>query len=314
VVRYAIRQASTFRESFIHFDLMALTNRHRMLVAVASILLAAAPFCRGQDPNVAQAKVFYESGTALAGRGDLDGAIAEFSKAIGLDPKNPLAYSARGNAKINTGELEDAIADHTKAIELDPTRRAPYINRGVAKVDKNDLDGAIADYSKAIALDPKGASAYLNRGNARLEKGDTAGARADYEQAIQLAKDEAAYARFALFVLMSRQKTGQPAAELSSLVRRWKPGWKKTLGQFLAGEITEGEFFELSVQGDIKTVREQKCEAFYYSGAVRLIKGDVADARALFEKCVATQLHSFSEFQFARAELSRPVSAEKTKP
>jgi lipoprotein NlpI len=308
---YAIRQVSTFGGSFILIDLMALTNRHRLLVAVASVLLAVVPLCRGQDPNVAQAKLFYESGIAFAGRGDLEAAIAEFSKAIGLDPKNPLAYSARGNAKINTGELEEAIADHTKAIELDPTRRTPYINRGVAKVDKNDLDGAIADYTKAIALDPKGASAYLNRGNARLEKGDAAGARGDYEQAIQLAKDEAAYARFALIVLMGRQKAGQPTADLSSLVRHWKPGWKKTLGQFLAGELTEAALFELSVQGDIKTVREQKCEAFYYAGAVRLIKGDVADARALFEKCVATQLHSFSEFQFARAELSRPAPAEK---
>ena len=87
---------------FIFIDLMALPNRHRMLVALASVLLAVVPLCRGQDPNVAQAKLYYESGTAFAGRGDLDGAIAEFSKAIGLDPKNPLAYSARGNAKINT--------------------------------------------------------------------------------------------------------------------------------------------------------------------------------------------------------------------
>jgi len=291
---------------------MALPNRHGMLVAVASVLLAVVPWCHGQDPNVTQAKQFYESGVACAGRGDLDGAIGEFTKAIALDQKNPLAYSARGNAKINTGDLEEAIADHTKAIELDPTRRTPYINRGVAKVDKNDLDGAIADYTKAIALDPKSASAYLNRGNARLEKGDMAGARGDYEQAIQLAKDEAAYARFALFVLMGRQKIGQPAAELSSLVRRWKPGWKKTLGEFLSGEITEAGLFELCVQGDVKTVREQKCEAYYYAGAVRLIKGDSAEARALFEKCVATQLHSFSEFQFARAELAHPAP-EKNK-
>ena len=71
---------------------MALPNRLRMLVGGALVLLAVAPLCRGQDPNVVQAKIFYESGTAFAGRGDLEGAIAELSKAIGLDPKNPLAY------------------------------------------------------------------------------------------------------------------------------------------------------------------------------------------------------------------------------
>jgi len=285
-----------------------------MPTAVAAALLAAALICRGQDAATAQAKVLYENGTVRAGRGELAAAIADFSKAIELDPKNPVVYSARGNVKLNTGELDEAIADHSKAIELDPSRRAPYINRGVAKIDKDDLEGAIADYTKAIELDPKVAAAYLNRGNARLQKGDATGARSDFEQAVQFAKDDAAYARFALFLLNSREKVGEPAAGLAPIVHRSKPSWKRSLGLFLLGELSEAGLLDLAIGGDSKTVREHKCEAFYYAGAMRLLRGDQAEARALFGKSVATQLHSFSEFQFARAELTRLEAAEKKRP
>jgi lipoprotein NlpI len=295
----------------IHTDIMALPNVHRILVAAVAALIAIGPGCRGQDANVAQAKAICDNGLARVAQGDYETAIGFFTKAIELDPKNPLVFSARGSARINTGELDEAIADHTKAIELDPTRRAPYINRGVAKVDKGDLEGAIADYSKAIALDTKGTasgSALLNRGNARQLKGDSAGAQSDYEKAVQLAKDDGAYPRFALFVLKSRLKNGQAAGELASALKDWKPGWKKSLGLFLSGELPENALLELAIQGDSKTVREHKCEAFYYAGVVRLLKGDVVGGRGLFEKCVATQLHSFSEFQFASAELKQSRS------
>jgi lipoprotein NlpI len=287
---------------------MALPNRHRVLVATIATLVALASWSFGQDTNASSAKIFYENGVARVGQGDYASAIVLFNKAIEADPKNPSVYSARGSARINTGELEEAIADHTKAIELDPTRRVPYINRGVAKVDKGDLDGAIADYSKAIALDTKGtasSSAFLNRGNARLLKDDTAGARADYEESVHLAKDEGAYPRFALFLLKGRLKAVQLPNEFATEVHEWKPGWKKTLGLFLVDETSEAALLELATQGDAKTVREHKCEAFYYAGAKRLLAGDNAGARVLFEKCVATQLHSFSEFQFAQAELKK---------
>ncbi len=273
-----------------------------MLVAALSVFT---PFSRAQDASTpaAQAKPFIENGTARVGQGDAQGAIQAFTKAIEIDPKNPLAYAARGNARVSIGELDDAIADFSKAIEIDPTRRVPYINRGVAKVDKGDLAGAIADYTKVIALDPKNVTAYRNRGCANQQKGDIDGARNDYQQAVQLATDEAAYQRFYLFLLGVRLKSDSSVADFKAVVGKWKPSWKKNLGLFLAGEIDEAALLELSSEGTPKAVRDQKCEAYYYAGVMRQAKGDVAGAKALFERCVTTQLHTFTEFQLARAEL-----------
>lgn len=292
---------------------MVWAKRFRFLeVAVlASVAVSLAAF--GQESNAAKAKPFYESGKARSSQGDFEGAIVDYSRAISIDPQSPFVYAARGNAKLNLGALDEAIADFSKAIEIDPNRFVPYLNRGAAKVDKGDLDGAIADYSKVIALDPKSALAYRNRGCALQQKGNLEGARSDFQQAIQLATDEAAYQRFYLFLLGQKQKPRPLPTELSATVTRWKESWKKTVGLFLAGEIDEAALLEQAAQGSPKVVREQKCEGFYYAGAVKLTRGEAAAAKELFERCVATQLHTFPEFQLARAELANTAQFEKAK-
>src|ERR1043166_1930531 len=63
------------------------------------------------------------------------------------------AYNNRGNAKDAKGDLDGAIADYDRAIELDPKYASAYYNRGDAKDDKGDLDGAIADFKRATELD-----------------------------------------------------------------------------------------------------------------------------------------------------------------
>ena len=68
------------------------------------------------------------------------------------------------------GENDRAIADYTEAIRLDPKNANAYSNRGYAYSDKGDTDRAIADFTEAIRLDPKFAIAYNNRGLAYGEK------------------------------------------------------------------------------------------------------------------------------------------------
>src|SRR5205085_1043402 len=86
--------------------------------------------------------------------------IADYTKAIEIDPRSEFAYVNRGNARDNKGDDDGAIADYNRAIELDPRDADPYINRGVARRRKGYPDGAIADYTKAIELDPRNADAY----------------------------------------------------------------------------------------------------------------------------------------------------------
>src|ERR1035438_2183057 len=54
-----------------------------------------------------------------------------------------------GNARRAKGNLDGAIADYNRAIELNPKFAYAYNNRGLAKRAKGDLDSAFADFNKA---------------------------------------------------------------------------------------------------------------------------------------------------------------------
>ena len=141
---------------------------------------------QASQPNLKEANGYNERGIAKGVKGDIDGAIADFTRAIELYPKYSTAYTNRGLAKKNKGDLNGAIADCTRAIELDPKDAGGYGNRGIAKHAKGDLNGAIADYTRAIELDPKYAKTYNNRGIAKKDKGNLNEAIADYTRAIEV--------------------------------------------------------------------------------------------------------------------------------
>ena len=90
----------------------------------------------------------------------MDGAIADFNRAIELDPKDDAPYYNRAQAKRLKKDTAGAIADYTRAIELGSTNPAAYNNRGNARAENNDRDGAIADYTRAIEHKSDYARAY----------------------------------------------------------------------------------------------------------------------------------------------------------
>jgi tetratricopeptide (TPR) repeat protein len=83
---------------------------------------------------------------------DAVNAIADFTKAIELDPTNQEAYYYRGNALFNTGDFKGAINDLSKAIELNASYADAYFNRANIKFIQGDKDGACEDYKKAEQL------------------------------------------------------------------------------------------------------------------------------------------------------------------
>jgi tetratricopeptide (TPR) repeat protein len=82
--------------------------------------------------------------------------------------------------------LPGAIADFTRAIELNPKVAWFYHGRGMARFDENQLDRALADFDKAIELDPQLAEAHANRGLTHLQKGSDAQAETDFARCLEL--------------------------------------------------------------------------------------------------------------------------------
>ena len=63
-------------------------------------------------------------------------------------------YFNRAFKKAEKGDDVGAIADYTKAIELDPEDALAYYNRAISKENLEDYSGAITDYTQAIKLHP----------------------------------------------------------------------------------------------------------------------------------------------------------------
>src|SRR4029077_18900380 len=74
-------------------------------------------------------------------------------------------HNAMGLAKATTKDWDGAIAEYSEAIRLDPNFADAFYNRGLAREDKGNLDDAIQDFSRAIALNPRHALAYTERGS-----------------------------------------------------------------------------------------------------------------------------------------------------
>jgi tetratricopeptide (TPR) repeat protein len=64
------------------------------------------------------AVAYHRRGIAYAAKRDFDRAIADYSKAIEIDPEHVGAYNDRGLAYTNKSDYQRAIADVTKAVEL----------------------------------------------------------------------------------------------------------------------------------------------------------------------------------------------------
>jgi len=56
------------------------------------------------------------------------------------------------------------MADYNKALELDPQHTSAYYNRGFLNFELEQYSQAIDDYNKVIEFNPYYAAAYYNRG------------------------------------------------------------------------------------------------------------------------------------------------------
>src|SRR6185503_8670335 len=113
----------------------------------------------------------FNRANAYDGKGDTDRAIADYSKAIDLNPTEPDYYNNRGVAHRAKGDLDRAIGDYGKAIELNSKHAQAYHNRGNAYRFRGAYDLAVNDYARAIEINPKVADFYFNRGLAYRAKG-----------------------------------------------------------------------------------------------------------------------------------------------
>ena len=137
-------------------------------------------------------------GQALARSGKTEEALAEFDKAITLDPHNAQALYNRGLLYQGEKQHQLAIDDFTAANGLTPQQAEPLLGRALSYLALDKVKEAAADLDEAVQADPQNAQIWVTRGLAYERLGDKTKAADSYGRAINLRpRDEAARSGFA---------------------------------------------------------------------------------------------------------------------
>lgn len=235
--------------------------------------------------------------------GDFSGAVEEFAKALKVYPKNINALRSRALAHELENDFTAATADYSLIIDLCPPAPNPdrLIFQGRIQELKGNPDAAVAAYTQAIALDSQKTEAYLYRGVDRQIQGNLYDALDDYNKAIQYSDETNAVP--VLYGEMLRRWIGNPRQNLTATVTKWEDGWYKNTGNYLDESLSEAAY--LASVGTNTLSRIFQCQTYYVIGLNHMTKGDLAGARANWEKCVATPFTSLNEYRMASAGLAQ---------
>ncbi len=118
--------------------------------------------------------------------GNLDGAIAEYQKALDAEPENFRTMNALGNVYGMKGDTANALALFERALKVEPKFADTHANIGNVMLARHQVDAAIAQFREASEIAPNNSDYHNNLGKALGIKGDDAGAIAEYRKAVEL--------------------------------------------------------------------------------------------------------------------------------
>jgi tetratricopeptide (TPR) repeat protein len=98
-----------------------------------------------------------------AKRGDYMGAIALLTQLITRHPKHAIDYNNRGLIYFQSGQGEKALADYNKALQLNPELDNAYNNRANYYASNGKLAEALTDYETALDLNPGNTRTWINQ-------------------------------------------------------------------------------------------------------------------------------------------------------
>lgn len=102
-------------------------------------------------------------GDALASKGDVDGAIAAYQKALAFNAVNPRVYVSLGKIYyVEKGLYYESVNAYKRAIELDPHAIEARMGLGEVYEEKGLYKEAIGEYRKVIEAEPSHPEAMYN--------------------------------------------------------------------------------------------------------------------------------------------------------
>ncbi len=141
---------------------------------------------RDEFDNEMLSFIYQNRAIAFFMKGKTERALADFTTAIRLNPKNDMAYQNRGKANLELGRLYEAMHDLDLALALNPDSAKSLANRGLVWLLEGQYGEALDDLNRSIVLNPASPNALNSRGAVFEKMGMIDRAIRDYQMALEI--------------------------------------------------------------------------------------------------------------------------------
>jgi Flp pilus assembly protein TadD len=128
----------------------------------------------------------YNLAALLQMKGDLRGALLQYTEAVRIRPEDSTANNALGGVLLASGQVDGAISYLNTALAGRPDYFDAHYNLGNALASQGNFQGALLHFRAAVRLNPQDANAEANLGSALAETGSLKEARLHFERALQI--------------------------------------------------------------------------------------------------------------------------------
>jgi Tfp pilus assembly protein PilF len=269
-----------------------------MWIKSALLVAALGAVASGQTPQYrSPAGVQY---TSLADTGP----VARAEKALAADPRNVQLYIALGTAQAGARQMQEAVQTFTRALAVSPNDAMLYRWRGHRNISVRNWDQAMADLTKGYGIDSLNYGILYHLGVLRFLRGDYNAAADAFRRAQPRAPDAGELAGSVDWWWMSLMRAGR-ANEASAMLARnldslpINNAYARRL-KLYRGQLTPATFFTPADTSDVDVATLSFGLGNWY-----LVKGDTANARALFERSVKSGGWPGFAFMASEVELAR---------
>jgi protein O-mannosyl-transferase len=208
-------------------------------------------------------------------------AIAEYRKAIEIEPRRFQAHNNLANLLATMGQREEAFEEYQETLRLNPDAAVAHINFATLLAEMGRFEDAMSEYTKAEQLEPDDPRSYYLMGKACLRRGQSSEAVKHFREALQHAPNDFETLTWLARVLAADQnpavRNGTDAVSLAEQVAHLAGGEQPFVldtlamayaeaGRFKDAQAAAQKAIQAAALGAQKTVQEMQERLQLYQG------------------------------------------------